>query len=222
MAENNIAGTNLKEPDQIDWSNYNPGGKYQAPPPALDASGKSIVYYGQAPQFKMGSDGKLLGEEETDEGYLQVIIDPVKIVKSGSADNYEVRFARANTKQFVTKAGKVINANGLGNFLRAAGVTAKPQKNNEYRSAVVMTSGKVFPFTVDWFAKDKETGERVQGYSNFPVDPERPGQRKSILKAGDTYTVSDKQGNITETKTVKAEVLFANAQLRYFVDPNRK
>lgn len=215
------AGINLKEPDQIDWANYNPGGKYQAPPPAVGVDGKPAVYYGTAPQFKTGPDGRLLNEEVTDEGLLQVIIDPIKITKSGSADGYEIRFTRASVRQFTGKDGKPKNASMLGNYLRAAGVTAKPQKNQEYRSAVVMTSGKIFPFTVDWFAKNKETGEVVRGYNNFPVDP-ATGQRKAILKAGDTYTVTDKTGSVIETKTVQSDVLFANAQLKYFIDPNRR
>ena len=49
-----------------------------------------------------------------------------------------------------------------------------------------------------------------------PDDPDRPGQKKAILKQGDTY--KDKEGLV---HTVQSEVLFANARVRYFVDPSR-
>jgi hypothetical protein len=81
--------------------------------------------------------------------------------------------------------------------------------------------GKTFSFTVQWEAYNKDTGERVRGMINFPDDPDRPGQKKSILKKGDIYTVRDKAGNIIETKQVESDVLFANARLRYFQDPSK-
>lgn len=212
----NTSGIGLKEPDQMNWDNYNPGSKFVPPPPAKDEKGNNIIYYGQVPQ-NVGDDSTL---EVTDEGYRQFVVDPVKIVKSGAADGYEIRFTRHNVKKF-ERNGKAVDASSTGNYLRSCGVLAKPQKNTEYEAAVKTTRGKVFPFTLDWTAYNKDTGEKVNGYENFPEDPERPGQRKAVLKAGDTYTERDKKGNITGTFTVKSDVLFANARVKYFIDPTK-
>lgn len=215
MSQNDLAGLNLNEPENVNWEQYNPQSSFQAPPPALGPDGKPIVYYGQAPkEFTFGATKENAQGEGG--GLLEALIDPITIVKSGSADGYQIRFTRASVRKF-TKNGKTVEASQLGNYLKAAGSVAKPQKNAEYVAAVKQTAGKVFPFTLDWSAYNKDTGERVDGYLNFPEDPQRPGQRKAILKQGDTYTDRDGQ-----TQVVKSEVLFANARLRYFRNPQQK
>lgn len=120
-------------------------------------------------------------------------------------DGYEIRFARVGLKPW--KNGN----NGAAILIKATGVPSKPQSTADYDKAVNMVRGKVAPLTVDWEARDKNTGETVRGYENFPDDPTRPGQKKCILKAGDTY----KDENGVE-QTVKTDVLFANARLRFF------
>lgn len=205
---------NLREPDQMDWNNYAAGSTYRVPPPALGADGKPIVYSGQIPsQF---ADSAFTA---TDEGYRAYVIDPITITRSGNgADGYPLRFTRVNTKKFVSKkTNKPTEASSVGNYLRAAGITAKPQKNAEYDAAVRATAGKTVSFTIDWEARNKDTAEQIRGYANFPNDPDRPGQKKAILKAGDTYL--DEAG---QPQTVKSEVLFANARVRFFQDPGRK
>ena len=203
------AGLGLKEPQQIDWDNYNPGSKYQAPPVPLGPDGKNLVFTGQLPSA--------IAQETDKEGYRQYVLDPIKLVKNGSGiDGYTIRFTRASIKPF-EKEGKVQNASPVGNILRSAGITAKPQKTFEYDAAVNAAKGRVVSFTLDWEARNKDTGETVRGYSNFPDDPERPGQKKAILKQGDVYKTRE-----GETKIVQSEVLFANARVRYFVDPSRK
>jgi hypothetical protein len=208
-----LSGLNLKQPTKTDWDNYNPGSKFMAPPPALGVDGKPVLYYGQVPKtFEFGAD---------DEGNLNALIDPIVLVKGGQGvDGYTIRFTRVSVKPF-KKGDKPINAHSMGNYLRSAQVQAKPQTNEEYAAAVRATAGRVIPVTIDWVARNKDTGEEVKGFLNFPEDPERPGQRKAILKAGDTYTVRDNKGNILETRTVTSEVLFANAKVRYYVDPSR-
>lgn len=215
MATNDIAGLKLNEPEQVDWNNYNPQSNFQAPPPALGIDGKPVVYYGQAPK-EFTFDATKEDKNGENGGLLEALIDPIVIVKSGAADGYQIRFTRASVRKF-KKGEKVTEASQLGNYLRACGSVAKPQKNSEYVAAVKQTAGKVFPFTLDWSAYNKDTGERVDGYLNFPEDPARPGQRKAILKQGDTYTTRD-----GETKQVQSEVLFANARLRYFRNPQQK
>lgn len=209
---NDVAQQNLKEPEQVDWDNYNSGSKYQAPPPALGADGKPITYYGKVVEA---------AESQADNEYLNFQID-LKIVNSGSADGIKIR-TWASAKPF-EKNGEPVkgNPNKLANYLRSCGLQAKPQTNAEYRASVKSVASKVFPFTIDWEAKNGETGEKVKGFLNFPEDPDRPGQRKSILRKGDIYTERDFKGNITGTGTVQSEVLFANARLRYFQDATPK
>lgn len=205
-----------REPDQIDWDNYNPqSGKFRRPPVPLGPDGKAIIFYAQLP-IQIGME---LDKEE----FRQYLFDPIVLVRSGAeADGYEIRFTRASIKPWVDqKTGKSRNASPAGNVLRAAGILAKPQRTAEYDAAMKLASGKVVPVTLDWMAYNKDTGERVRGYSNFPMDPERPGQRMAILRAGDAYTVSDNKGNVTDKKVVQAEVLFANAIIRNFIDPSR-
>ncbi len=204
---------NLKEPDQVNWDAYESGSTYQAPPPVLGPDLKPIKYTGLIPQLTEAAF------EATDEGYRQYILDPIVIARSGAgADGYKIRWTRVNTKKFISKkTGKPVEASSVGNLLRSAGVQAKPQKNAEYDGAMKAIQGKPVQFTIDWEARNKDTGEKVRGYESFPEDPDRPGQRKAILRAGDQY-----KGEDGTMQTVKAEVLFANARVRYFVDGSRK
>ena len=194
-----MSGKGLQEPTQVDWDKLG-ASKFTPPPPAKDANGKWITYFGQLPTE--------IKEEEfdTDGGKVRsYLLDPIKVVKSGAADGLELRFSRVNLKSF--KNGN----NSAALLLKAAGVAGKPQKTAEYDAAIKTVRGKVVPFTLDWRAKNRDTGEEIRGYDNFPNDDTRPGQKKVVLKAGDIYTDGD--GN---TKTVQSEVLFANAQVRFF------
>lgn len=204
----------LKEPDQINWENYSAGTTYMAPPPALGPDGKPIKYYATVPQL---TDSAF--ESTKEEGLRQWVIDPLTLVRGGAGvDGYRIRFTRVNTKKFISKKdGKPLDASSAGNYLRSAGITAKPQKNAEYDAAMRATQGKTVSFSVDWEARNKDTGEQIRGYNNFPDDPARPGQKKAVLKEGDTYL--DLNG---ATQTVKSEVMFANARVKFFSDANRK
>lgn len=205
------SGINLREPEQMDWENYNPGTKYTPPPQALGADGKPVVFYGQLPK-------EVVAEVNEKDQLRQYLLDPITIVRSGTSDGYTIRFTRASVKKFMNrKTQKPINASMVGNLLKSTGIQAKPQLTKEYDAAMKLAAGKVAAFTIDWFAKNKDTGEAIYGYENFPLDPERPGQRKAVLKEGDVYR--DRDGN---EQKVTSQVLFANAQVRYFVDPNRK
>lgn len=210
MSENQTAQMNLREPDRTDWDNYNTGGSaYSAPPPALGPDGKPIVYRGTVGEAK---------ETAPDEELLNYLLDPIRITDAAYAGK-EIRFTRASVKPFKRKGEPMKgNPSKLGNFLRSAGLQAKPQTNSEWRAAVAAAKSKPISFTIDWEAYNKDTGESVKGYLSFPEDPERPGQRKSILKKGDMIIERDAKGNVTGTRTVESEVLFANARLRYFVD----
>jgi hypothetical protein len=208
------AGLSYKEPDKMDWDNYNPGSRYMAPPQALevgaDGKTKQKVYFGQLPST-------IVQEVNQTTELRQYLLDPIKLVRSGESDGYEIRFTRASLKKFTNKKGEPIEASMVGNLLKSVGITAKPQRTVEYDAAMKLAAGKVAAFTIDWTAKNKDTGELIEGYENFPDDPARPGQKKAVLKEGDVYRT--KEG--IEAK-VTSPVLFANARVRFFVDPNRK
>lgn len=213
---NDVAQTSLKEPEQLDWDTAFASSKYTPPPPAEGPDGKPIVYHGLVTECK---------QSDADQGYLNYQID-LKFTKSGIVDGRQIR-TWASTRPFMKRVGTELvpvkgNPNSLAKFLRGAGLQAKPQQNSEYVSSVKMVNGKAIPFTIDWEAKNKDTGEIIRGFRSFPDDPERPGQKKTILKAGDVYNDVDNKGNIVGTKTVQSEILFANARLKYFQDATPK
>jgi hypothetical protein len=210
----NSAQLNLVEPQQVDWNNVSGASTYTPPPQVVGGDGKPVTFTGviknieeRANQFAVDEEGR---------AYLNFLIDPIELVDAGRYNGYTLRFTEASTKPF--KNGK---SNRLALFVAASGSTGKPQTNDQYRQVVKALTGKRVRFTGEWEARSKDTGEKVKGYSNFPDDPDRPGEKKAILKKGDTYTVSDFKGNILETKTVQAEVIFANLVVRNFIDPTR-
>jgi hypothetical protein len=211
-----ISQQSLKEPAQVDWETAFKSSKYEVPPPALGPDGKPITYYGVSSDIK---------ETDADQGYLNFVID-LALTRAGSFDGRRVR-TWASTRPFQKRAedGTLVpvkgNPNALAKFLRAAGLQAKPQTNSEYRATVRAVNGKAIGFTIDWEARNKDTGETVRGYNAFPDDPERPGQKKAILKAGDIYNELDSKGNIIGQKQVQSEILFANARLKYFQDATK-
>lgn len=220
---NDIAQTNLAEPAQVDWENLGKSG-YQAPPPEIDDNGKPIVYYGKA-EVAVENEYQDI-DPVTGQPLLTYKLDPVTITQ-GPFAGYQLRFAKASTRPFTKLVnGEQVpikgNPNTLANFLRAAGSQGKPQLNSEYIAAVNQVKNKVFPFTIQWEARNKDTGEVYRGQNAFPLDPERPGQRKTILHAGDIITIVDKKGVPTgATEVVKADVMFVNAKVKYFQDAKK-
>lgn len=217
-----VSGLALKEPSQIDWDNYAPSSTFVPPPPALGVDGKPITYFGVLPTQIVPE----VAEKGFAEGYRSYLLDPIKLTKSGKADGYEVRFTRVTVKNRTKKlpdgTEKELNSSPAGDLIKAAGILAKPQKTSEYDAAVKMSAGKVVPFTIDWSAYNKDTGEKIDGYRSFPDDPDNPGFKKVIVKAGDVVTDYDRKGQPIGSRVIKSEVLFANARVRYFVDPTRK
>jgi hypothetical protein len=220
---NDIAQVKLREPEQVDWENYGKTSTYIAPPPAVGVDGKYLVY--KAVVEKATEKASDYAVDDDGNPYLNFLLDPFKIAE-GDAKGYLIKFTEVSTKPFtkLVNGERVAikgNPNALANYLRAVGLTAKPQSNDQYRAAVRAAVGRQFSFVGEWEARNKDTGEKIQGYKNFPDDPDRPGQKKSILKAGDFYTVSDRNGSVTDTKRVEAEVMFANFKYRFFQDPTR-
>jgi len=204
------AQTNLREPDQMNWDKHNAGSKFQAPPDALGPDGKPLIYKAQLPTT-LGTPPTL---GATDEGYRSFEVGPLKLVQNGNgADGYEIRFYTVNVKKFVNRrTQEPMEVSSASKVIRAAGVTARPQKNAEYEAAMRQAAGRVIQITLDWRAKDQQTGEEVVGFENFPIDP-ATNKRKAILKKGDV---------LPDGRIIASEVLFANARVKYVIDPTRK
>lgn len=201
------AQLNLTEPAQCDWDTAYSTSKYIAPPPALGPDGKPIHYQGTI---------KAATPTDADEGYLNYMVD-------FELPNGARTRVWASTKPFSKDDGSGVrvpmkgNPNKLGSLLRSAGLQAKPQTNSDYQASVRSILNRKATFTIDWEAKNKDTGEVVKGYNAFPVDP-ATGERQAILKAGDTVNLLGDKGAIVGTTTVKSEVLFANPRVKYFQD----
>jgi hypothetical protein len=211
----------LREPEQVNWDSYNTSGSnYQAPPDAVGVDGKPIVYEGVVQGFSEKENQFAVDAEGN--SYLNLQLDPI-VIAGPVAEGYTIRFTEASVKPF-EKNGKPIagNPNKLANVLRSAGAQARPQTNDQYKASVkqLVDTKRKIRFTVDWEARNKETGEKISGYTNFPPDPANPGKRLAVLKKGQPYTVTLKDGS-TEDRIVQANVLFANAKVKWFQDPNR-
>lgn len=195
------ATTNLKEPDQLDWDKAHKSSSWTPPPPAKDANGTYIVYTAVLPR-DLGAETR---RGMTNEGYRKFEFGPLTL-ELGAGRTAEIRFFSQSLKQFMKKDGTPMNMNGVAKVLRAAGFTGKPQRNTEYERAVGSISGRKIQVTIEWEARDRDSGEEVRGYDLFPDDPERPGQKKAILRKGD---------KLADGTEVRSEVLFANPRVRF-------
>lgn len=218
-----FAQTNLAEPARVDWDSAFSGSKYSAPPPALGPDGKPITYFGLMAEAKEVNPDI---DKDSGNGFLQYQLD-LKLTRSGQYDGQRMRtwastrvFTRVNNETGEREPQKG-NPNKLASFLKAAGLQAKPATNAEYRASVAAVNGKSIPFTIDWEARNKDSGEKVRGFLSFPEDPERPGMRKSILRKGDVVILRDAKGSEIGTHIVESDVLFANPVIKYFQTPTK-
>ncbi len=199
----------LNEPEQTNWD-ASVGSKYQAPPPAKDVTGKYITYFAQLPQTVGGPDTF----DVTTDNYRRYQLGPLTLVKSGPYDGHTIRFYSTTLRPMIDKkTGKPKDINSTTLLLKAAAINARPQKTAEYDAAIKLAKGRIIPVTLEWSAKNRDTGEEVDGFDLFPMDPDRPGQRKAILRQGDI---------LSNGTSVRSEVLFANARVRFVQDPTRK
>lgn len=196
----------LIDPEPMDWDKFNPSSKWTPPPPALGPDGKPIFYTVQLPTDL--SKPERFGA--TDEGYRRYDVGPLKFVKNGGMiDGTEIRFYSVSVKKFRNrKTNEPMEVSSAGKLIRSAGIVAKPQRNEEYDQAIRQASGRVITITIDWKAKNKDTGETVEGYVNFPIDP-KTGLRKAILEQGDV---------LPDGRQIVSERLFANAVVRNVID----
>lgn len=148
-----VSQTNLREPDAIDYDNYDESGvnKY-APPP----EGR---YLGRVPVITDESFAA------TGEGYLKVNVDPIEIVGEGPGRGYKVRFTSFSAKKYQKR-----NGSQIVDFLHACGLNLRPKTNAELKQALKMASGRTFQFQLIWEAYNKTTKESTKGVENFPTD----------------------------------------------------
>ncbi len=191
----------LREPEKIDWDNHNPQSSWTPPPPAKGADGQYIVYTAKLPR-DLGRAEKM---GVTDEGYRSFEFGPIQLVLPGGK-TAEIRFLTQSVRKYKKKDGTELEVSGVSKILRGAGFAGKPQTNTEYEAAVRSIAGRNIQVTIEWKARNKDTGEEVKGYDSFPLDDERPGQRKAILRKGD---------KLADGTIVTSEVLFANPVVRY-------
>lgn len=217
-----IAQLNFTEPGQTDWDKYGSSG-WQAPPPAKGPDGNWIVYTGAAKGVSI--EEAYPEKDDAGQTYLTLNLDGLAIADPGKYQGYELKFTKAGRKPYTkpgpdgTRVAKPGNPSRLGDYLRAIQSQGKPQNNAEYLATAKQGATRKFQFTIDWEAKNKDTGEKVQGYDAFPDDPDFPGQKKAILKEGDFYNELGPKGEVIGQKKVQSTVLFANARLRFFVTP---
>ena len=216
-----IAQLNFTEPGKTDWDNYGKSG-WVAPPPAKGADGKYIVYNGVAKSIAV--EEAYPEKDEAGQTYLTLQLNDLTIADPGKYQGYELKFAKAGRRPAtrMVNGQRVPRKDGssrLGDWLRSTGMQAKPQTNEEYFAAAkqAASQNRKFSFTIEWEAKNKDTGETIKGYDAFPDDPDYPGQKKAILKEGDYYNELGPDGKIVGVKKVQSETLFANARVRYFV-----
>ena len=212
---NDTAQLNLREPEQVDWNNVSGASTYVPPPQVIGPDGKRVIFTGLVKGIEERVNPYAVDEDGR--AFINFQIDPIELVDAGRYTGLTIRFAEASAKPFLK--GK---SNRLALFVASAGSQGKPQTNEQYRQVVKQLVGKRTRFTGDWEAYSKETGEKVKGYLSFPDDPDRPGEKKAILKKGDVITLRDYQGNVTGEHIVQAEVLFANLKVKNFIDPTRK
>jgi len=182
-----LSGLNLRPQAPVDWDTYEVGGGVGPVPPEGE-------YWGQAPQdFTFSA---------TEEGALQVLIDPITLVnveKHPQFEGYPVRFTRASNKLKTKKDGTARNASMMGDYLLSHGLLARPQTHEEYAQAVEMTAGRVFPFVLGNEAYCKDCDVTLRGQQIGKGEDGLPLTEVLCPKCGKTLRV--------------------NARVRWFVTP---
>lgn len=219
-----ISQLNFTEPGQTDWDNYGKSG-WTPPPPAKGPDGQYIVYTGVAKSI--GIEEAYPEKDDNGQTYLTLQLNDLTIADPGKYQGYELKFTKAGRKPYTSvgpdgkRVPKKGNPSRLGDYLRSAGSQGKPQTNPEYLATAKQAAGRKFQFSIEWEAKDKDTGEQIKGYDAFPDDPINGG-KKAILKEGDFYNELGADNKPTgNQKKVQAKTLFANARVRFFVTPKK-
>ena len=187
-----INNLQLREPDPIDWGNYDTG---ESKPIYLPPKGVYLLQVAEAPEAA-----------GTSEGYLLMKFPLFKIIKPGDpADGAEIRFTNLSVKKWVKREGSP-----LGDFLKAIGIEGQ-RTNAEYIAAAQATVGRTFEASVDWKAYCSPSkggcGLEIKKMENFPVGAD--GVRQPWV---DCPKCKDR----TDPNAPRAKRIWANAQIGFF------
>jgi len=183
-----ITNLNLREPDPIDWDNYDTG---ERKPIFLPPKAQYLFQVAEAPIAAA-----------TQEGYLKMQFPSLKIVKPGDpADGYDVKFTNVSAKKWAKREGSP-----LGDFLKSHGISGQ-RTNAEYIDACYATVGRASEAGADWRAYCKECGKEIKGMENFPVQAD--GSRQPWVDC-------DKCLDHTDPNNPRPKRLWANLQVTFF------
>lgn len=154
--------TDIRQPDPIDWTNYDDGGSGKELPPKGDYT---ILISG-------------IEQDRTNEGYLQAIVE-AKVVDPGKPwDGYLTRYNRFSTKKWPNR-----NANPLADYLRGFGAKGPFLTDADYINAMQATLNQQAVGHLDWELYDSASGERIRGMENFPTGPD--GKKLTMVTRGE-------------------------------------
>jgi hypothetical protein len=140
--------SNLQAGDPLDYDIYVDAKEAQAPPP----KGRYVVR--ATDQIAFAS---------TQGGFLSAQVDPT--VVGPSNEGFKFNFTKISAKPFKRGAATVSQ---LGDYLRAAGSTARPRTPQEQAEAVEATAGVTLQVDADWEAYCKGCKYTLKGMDRFP------------------------------------------------------
>jgi hypothetical protein len=150
MSDNINGTTDLREPDPLEWDEYQDGGG--GTKIVLPTKGAYALLPTNPPDFS----------KPTKEGYLQAELTP-----GMPFDGYEVRFTRVNTKKWPKR-----NGNGLADYLRSHGYQGACRTNAEYQQVAEGLTNHPAHGVLDWEVYCKVCKHTLKGQEHFPKDAE--------------------------------------------------
>ena len=156
-----INSLNLREPDPIDYDNYDSGERKAV---VLPPKGVYTISVAAKPEAAATKDN-----------YLMINFPSLMIQAPGTAyDLAEIRFTKKSVKKYANREGTP-----LGDFLLAFGL--KGQRTNEdYVNAALATENRSFTSSVDWrgYCSGCST-EHAKKMEDFPIGAD--GQRQQWM-----------------------------------------
>lgn len=106
---------------------------------------------------------------ETQSGNLAVEIDPV--IVGPSSEGFQVRYVKASAKTYPTtdfKTKQKYTTSQMAELAASAGIHSFPGDPREQVEIICSLAGAQVRAQLDWRAKNKRTGEVIEGEENFP------------------------------------------------------
>lgn len=162
-----MAETNEQNATMVDWDTYDLGAAAK-PKKAFPPKGNYML---RIPTLKtsLASDTPDSIFKSGDQGQLKAEVGPLFIV-GGDYDGTEIRFATISNKRYSNR-----NASQMGDYLLAANSPFRPQTEEQWKQAVLATSGGLVEAHCDWEAYDKiDKKTKAEGMENFPAVATEP------------------------------------------------